>query len=176
MYVQRMAARKGVLDMRTTKWLVATALIITAAATAASLAYSPAFADVHGGDRWAAGQGFSNRSIKGFWGYSTSYSALLPPLLPEPASGTALGRVYFDGEGGCSVRFWGNVNGQTNTAQSSSCSYTVNADGTGSSEASFPGTPFAGPIRLVFIIVDDGRELRMMNTESIVSTATARRQ
>ena len=140
------------------------------------LAQSTATADSAERERAEIGRSFSARTIKGYWGFSTSFSMLLPPLLPEAMPGTGLGRLYFDGNGGCSVTLWANVNGETNPSRSSTCRYAVNSDGTGSSEAVFEGLPLQGPISIVFVIVDDGREIRAMNDKSIVSTFTARRQ
>ena len=82
----------------------------------------------------------------------------------------------FDGNGGCLVSSIGNVNGQSIPSTSSSCSYSVNADGTGVSEAVFPGTPIADPIPIAFVITDGGDEFRAVVTKFIVGTFTARRQ
>jgi hypothetical protein len=120
---------------------------------------------------------FSARSIKGSYGFSTNgFGMVLPPSVPAPIPAADLGRIVFDGDGGCSISLTANFNGQMTTAQSATCTYTVNADGTGTNSATFPGTPLVGPIPLVFVIVDDGREIRLLTTGSIVSTITARRQ
>jgi hypothetical protein len=128
--------------------------------------------DHRGGGR----RDFSNWSIKGHWGYNSSFGQLLPPTVPEPLPFVGMGRIYFDGRGGCEVSALGNLNGQTIPSTSSSCTYSVNPDGTGTSDAVFPGTPISGPIPVAFVIVDGGREIRFMNTKYIVGTFTARRQ
>jgi hypothetical protein len=120
--------------------------------------------------------GFSNRSIRGAWGYNSSFGVLLPPIVPERTPFVGMGRIVFDGNGGCVVAAQGNLDGQTIPSTSSSCRYTVNADGTGTSEAVFPGTPIPGPLPVSFVIVDHGKEIRFMNTRYIVATFTARRQ
>ena len=126
------------------------------------------------------GNSFSNRSIKGYYGYNSSYSVLVAtgpnqPVVPAlPFAG--MGRIFFDGQGGCTVSSIGNLNGQSVPATSSSCVYTVNPDGTGTSEATFPGTPIADPIPIAFVITDGGDELRVLLTKFIVGTFTARRQ
>jgi len=127
-----------------------------------------------------AGSGFSNRSLKGFYGYNSSYGLLVAtgpnqPVVP-PLPFTGMGRIYFDGQGGCKVSATGNLNGQSLPSTSSSCAYTVNPDGTGTSEATFPGTPIAEPIPIAFVITDGGDELRALQTRFIVGTFTARRQ
>ena len=70
----------------------------------------------------------------------------------------------------------GNLNGQSIPSTSSSCVYSVNPDGTGTSEAVFPGTPIAEAIPIAFVITDGGDELRVLVTKFIVGTFTARRQ
>ena len=53
------------------------------------------------------GNGFSNRSIKGYYGYNSSFSMLVAtgpnqPVVPAlPFAG--MGRIFFDGQGGCTV-------------------------------------------------------------------------
>src|SRR4029078_5400379 len=85
------------------------------------------------------GHGFSARTLKGYYGYNSSYSVLVAtgetqPVVPAlPFAG--MGRIYFDGQGGCRVSSIGNLNGQSIGSTSTSCSYTVNPDGTGTSEA-----------------------------------------
>jgi hypothetical protein len=57
-----------------------------------------------------------------------------------------------------------------------SCTYSVNPDGTGKSVAEFSGAPFNGPATVAFVIVDRNREIRFLNTNSVVAGFTARRQ
>jgi hypothetical protein len=126
------------------------------------------------------GHGFSARTLKGHFGFNSSFSLLVAsgpnqPVVPaQPFAG--MGRITFDGEGGCQVSSIGNVNGQAVPSTSTSCAYTVNADGTGTSEAVFPGTPIADPIPIAFVITDGGNEFRAVLTKFIVGTFTARRQ
>ena len=123
---------------------------------------------------------FSNKSLKGAYGFNSSFSMFvasgpnqpLDPALPF----ASMGRIVFDGKGGCTVSSIGNVNGQSVPSTSSSCSYIVNQDGTGTSEAVFPGTPIADPIPIAFVITDGGDEFHAVVTKFIVGTFTARRQ
>ena len=158
---------------RQVKWLAIGAIAVVTALGSLALAEQGGDEQDHrGGGR----REFSNWSIKGSWGYNSSFGLLLPPTVPEPLPFAGMGRMHFDGRGGCEVSALGNLNGQTIPSTSSSCTYTVNPDGTGSSEAVFPGTPISGPIPVAFVIVDGGREMRFMNTKYIVGTFTARRQ
>jgi hypothetical protein len=131
--------------------------------------------DGHGG-----GPGFSNRSLKGHYGFNSSYAALVATGPNQPVTPAlpfaSMGRISFDGEGGCVVSSIGNVNGQSIPSTSSSCSYSVNPDGTGTSTAVFPGTPIADPIPIAFVITDGGNEFHAVVTQFIVGTFTARRQ
>ena len=121
------------------------------------------------------GHGFSERSIKGHWGFNTEVSYLMPPAVPQPTPTAALGRIYLDGEGGCQVSNVVNIAGESQSFTSSSCTYSVEPDGTGKAEAVFPGAPIpSAPV--AFIIVDRGRELRFINTRYIVGSFTAHRQ
>jgi hypothetical protein len=159
--------------MHTVKWLVAAGLLVTLGFLAAVSVQSTAAAAEGGNDR-----SFSTHSIKGSYGFSTNgFGMVLPPSVPVPIPAADLGRIVFDGAGGCSISLTVNFNGQSLNAQSATCTYTVNADGTGTNSATFPGTPLGGdPIPIVFVIVDEGREIRLLTTGSIVSTLTARRQ
>jgi len=126
------------------------------------------------------GHGFSNRSLKGAYGFNSSFSMFVAagpnqPVVPALPF-ASMSRIVFDGEGGCSVSSIGNVNGQSIPSTSSSCVYSVNPDGTGTSEAVFPGTPIADPIPIAFAITDGGDEFRALVTKFIVGTFTARRQ
>jgi len=152
-------------------------IFVVAALTAGT---SFAWQDRNDHDEGRNGHGFSVRSLKGYYGFNSSYSAFVATgpnqPLPAPLPFASMGRIYYDGEGGCQVTSIGNVNGQSIPSTSSSCTYTVNPDGTGTSEAVFPGTPIADPIPLAFVLTDGGNELRALVTKFIVGTFTARRQ
>ena len=132
------------------------------------------------GRRGGGGHGFNNRSLKGYYGFNSSFSMFVAsgpnqPIVPALPF-ASMGRIFFDGQGGCQVSSIGNVNGQSIPSTSSSCVYTVNPDGTGTSDAVFPGTPVADPIPIAFVITDGGDEFRAVVTKFIVGTFTARRQ
>jgi hypothetical protein len=121
------------------------------------------------------GHGFSERSIKGTWGFNTEVGYLLPPAVPQPTLSAAIGRVTFDGHGKCEVSNLVNLDGEEMFFTSSSCTYSVAPDGTGRADAVFPGAPIpSAPV--AFVIVDRGRELRFVNTKYVVGAFTARRQ
>lgn len=151
--------------------------VIAGAAVMASV--SLAWAE-HDDGNLGGEHGFSNRNLKGYYGFNTSYGVLVAsgPNRPEvPALPfVSMGRMFFDGEGGCMVSSIGNVNGQSTPSTSTSCTYSVNPDGTGTSEAVFPGTPIYDPIPIAFVITDGGNEFRAVATKFIVGTFTARRQ
>jgi hypothetical protein len=121
-----------------------------------------------------AKQAFSARSIEGRWGFSGEFGMIVPPAVAQPVPTAALGIVVFDGKGGCAVTSITNINGTiAGPLTSHTCTYSVNADGTGSSIAEFPGQP---PATVAFVIVDRNREIRFINTNAIVAGFTARRQ
>lgn len=119
---------------------------------------------------------FSNRSIKGSWGFSGGLAYGVPPGFPQPLPLVAVGRLIFDGVGGCSVENVVNVNGQASRFRSSSCRYAVTPDGMGTATADFPDAPVPGAVPVAFVITDHGREIRLINTNFLVASLTARRQ
>lgn len=102
---------------------------------------------------------------------------IVPPTGSQPVPTAALGTVVFDGNGGCVVTTTINVNGTIiGPLTSNTCTYSVNPDGTGKSVAEFSGAPFDGPSTVAFVIVDRNREIRFLNTNSVVAGFTAKRQ
>jgi hypothetical protein len=122
------------------------------------------------------GESFSNRTIKGHYGFNSSLGWLLPPAAPQAVPAAGMGRIVFDGEGHCEVTSVANFNGNVAQLASSSCSYSVDPSGMGSAEAVFPGASVPGPVDVSFVIVDRGWEIRFLNTTFILGTFTARRQ
>jgi hypothetical protein len=124
----------------------------------------------------AGGQRFDNRTVKGFWGFNSPVGYVVPPATPQPVPFVGLGRIFFDGEGGCAVQNVVNFSGQISRFKSATCHYSVTPDGFGTAEADFPDAPVPGPVPLAFIIVDHGRELRAIDTNFIVTSFSALRQ
>ena len=161
-------------------WWIRASIFVGVIAVAATLALAGTSFAWNERDAGSRGHGFSNRSLKGYYGFNSSFSMFVAtapnqPLVPALPF-ASMGRIFFDGEGGCTVSSIGNVNGQSIPSTSSSCTYSVNPDGTGTSAAVFPGTPIADPIPLAFVITDGGDEFRAVLTQFIVGTFTARRQ
>jgi hypothetical protein len=119
---------------------------------------------------------FSNETVKGAYAFNTSFGEIIPPAPQQPIPTAAAGRIVFDGEGNCQVLSILNANAQTTQVTSSSCTYSVDATGVGVSEATFPGAPFPGAVKVQFVIDDAGRELRFVVDNFIVGAFTARRQ
>lgn len=119
---------------------------------------------------------FTLKTIKGAWGFSGDGVLASPdPDHRLPVAG--IGIVTFDGEGGCDISGTNNLNGAALAVQSDFCTYTVNPDGTGTSEASFPamGSLPASEVPVSFVIVDEARELRLIQTAVVVSSFVAKR-
>jgi len=119
---------------------------------------------------------FSNRTVKGHYGFNSSLGWLLPPAAPQAVPAAGMGRITFDGDGSCQVTSVANFNGNVVHLASSSCTYSVGPDGMGTAEAVFPGAPVPGPVDVALVVVDRGREIRFLNTTFILGTFTARRQ
>ncbi len=159
--------------MKRNGFLVAGGGILLGAVVGTVVTARPLRAD---GDVDGAGRGFDERSVEGSWGFATEVGYLLPPAVPEATPTVGIGRIRFDGEGGCSVRNIVNIAGEKAQFDSASCTYSVGPDGFGQAEAVFPTSPIKEPLPVSFVILDRGRELRFINTKFLVSGFTARRQ
>jgi hypothetical protein len=146
------------------------ALLVVVAATAGLMFTARRSAASDSDDK-----GFSNASVQGHWGFGSSLGELVSGP-PQPLPTAAVGRIFFDGAGGCQVQSITNTNGVTVRLDSSQCTYHVDPDGFGTSEATFPGSPFPDPVPVAFVITDHGREIRFVVTKFIVGTFVAKRQ
>lgn len=119
--------------------------------------------------------GFNLGTFEGDWGFSGDGWLVTdaPPGIPI----AGVGIISFDGEGGCVVTGTTHLFGVVFDANSVACIYTVDPDGTGTSTAEFPPLPGIANnvISTAFVIVDDARELRLMQTSLIVSGFEAKR-
>ena len=86
------------------------------------------------GSTSASNKNFSERSLRGAWPFSASGTV-------GGAQAAAVGIITFDGAGACTTVARLNVGGAVSSLTSTTCSYTVNADGTGAITSTFPGLP-----------------------------------
>jgi hypothetical protein len=121
----------------------------------------------------AQAAGFTDKRIQGDWGFSAA-GTILPPALPAATPAAAVGIMAFDGMGGCSITDTINIGGTSASRTSTTCTYSVNPDGSGSLSALFPGDP--GPTPLSFVMVDNAKEIRFIRTDLGVASGVARRQ
>ena len=116
---------------------------------------------------------FTDESLEGVWGFSAA-GTIVPPAVPAATPAVAVGTMTFDGHGGCSIADTINIGGISASRTSTTCTYTVHADGTGSLSVVFPGDP--GPTPLAFVIVNDADEMRFIRTDLGVASGVAKRQ
>lgn len=118
-----------------------------------------------------ANGGFSTRTLRGVYGFSGSGS-LGGGTIPA----AVVGLNWFDRAGGC--RISGRLNtgtqidplGKVQILESQSCTYKVNADGTGSLDVTF-GPPFEVVLfHSDFVIVDDARQLQFVLSDQFGAT------
>lgn len=118
---------------------------------------------------------FGNDDLDDSWGLSASGTITAEGLQFPPGTPLiAVGRVAFDGGGGCTVIDQLNIGGiilpdptsfRTTTGDGS-CTYTVNSDGTGFMSMTFgPSQPLPGTIDITFVLVDDDA-LRFITTNT----------
>jgi hypothetical protein len=122
----------------------------------------------------AAG-GFSAKSLKGVYGFSGSGT-----IAGIPAA--VAGLNSFDRAGGCDITAKLNVGGSVSSLTTATCTYAVNADGTGSLDVTFneafpslPGIEFHSD----FVIVDGGKEVHAVLSDNLgvtVATSISKRQ
>ncbi len=145
------------------------ALLIVAALVVRSMATSPVVADDEDDEV------FTNESIEGRWG-SSIQGTILPPFAPPATPAAAVGILNFDGVGGCSITDTVNIGGTViGPRTSTTCTYSVNPDGTGTFSVAFPGDP--GPTPISFVIVNKAKEIRTIRTDNVaVAAGVAKRQ
>lgn len=100
---------------------------------------------------------FSNRSLKGTYGFAGSGT-----LVGGTVQAAVVGLNSFDRAGGCRITARINAFGAVTPVSSTSCSYSVNPDGTGSLKVIFDVPLLAGPFTSDFVIVDNANEIRFV--------------
>jgi hypothetical protein len=117
---------------------------------------------------------FSVRTLKRTYGLSGSGT-----LLGGTVQAAIVGVNSFNRAGGCAISAQINAFGTVTPVSSTSCSYTVNPDGTGVLRVTFDTPPYTGPFRSDFVIVDNAKEIRFMLSDQsggTVATGVAKRQ
>lgn len=119
------------------------------------------------------GDGRTAQSLNGSWGFSAA-GTIVPPAVTSPVPAAAEGTMEFNGSGGCRVTDTLNVGGTPSTRVSTSCHYSVAADGRGKLTAEFPDEP--APVPLAFVLVRHGSEFRFIRADAVVASGVADRQ
>ncbi len=118
-----------------------------------------------------ADEQFTARSLRGTFGFSGAGT-----LLGFPAA--VVGLTKFDGAGSCVITAHLNLGGTVQPLSSTSCSYTVNHDGSGSQDITFAG-PF-GPFRSDLVIVSGNKEIQFILSDGFggktVASGVSKRQ
>jgi hypothetical protein len=120
-----------------------------------------------------ASGGFSVRSLRGVYGFSGT-GTLGGGTIPA----AVVGFNYFDRAGGCEIRARLNTGtridptGAVQVLNSTSCTYSVEPDGSGSLDVMFE-PPFAAPFHSDFVIVDGARELQFVLSDPFGATVAS---
>jgi hypothetical protein len=132
---------------------------------------------------------FSDATIRGSWGFHAFGNNTNSNQVAPGASIVAVGRIIYDGRGGCEVRDTINLD-TTGTGirvpdigisrVSSGCDYHTNPDGSGAVHIIFDGPGAHGAIddvHLAFMIEDNGDAMRLIRTDQVaIAQGTSTRQ
>lgn len=155
-------------------------------AGACALVVSSAFAD-------PGSREFSDRTIRGNWGFTATgnFVAPVPGRCPglganaiaPPCDFLAVGIFSFDGEGQCSINVRMGIDGLTmpphgqgaasTDAPGGACVYEVNEDGTGVILQNMPNEP---TVTLDFVITDRKKEIRFVRRDVLMVEGVMKRQ
>jgi hypothetical protein len=117
-------------------------------------------------------ESFSDKSLRGAYGFN-AHGFLAGGAVPA----SAMGRNVYDGHGGCESESRLNAGGTVLALTSLSCTYTVNADGTGVQETTFS----AGIFTTHFVLVDHAKEFLFIVSDTAqpgqtIASGVAKRQ
>ena len=115
----------------------------------------------------SAKEGFSDKSVKGTYGFNVE--SWLPVDPPTPVA--IVGVITFDCSGGCNVTNILNDNGTSlGFRDSTFCVYAVRNDGIGEIELTFVPASTTPTTFLAFAITDGGKQLLNISTQNSVAT------
>jgi hypothetical protein len=119
-----------------------------------------------------AERGFSNKSIQGTWAFSATGT------LPYSADGpfALAGLVTFEKAEQCFMTLTINAAGTSWDSTSDTCTFGVNADGTGSLRAEFVSGAVSFPPLSLFFVIVDRKEILAIRTDTVVAAGILRRQ
>ena len=112
----------------------------------------------------------SNRTLSGHYGCSVQGVLLNIPGLPPEATFVGVTTSHFDGKGNLTGTEHVVVNGTSFNPgwDTNSGTYSVNPDCTGTAVVDTPNSPV--PLKLYFVIVDNGKEFReVLNSDALLS-------
>lgn len=130
---------------------------------------------------WGQATGFSNASLSGQWGFSTTGTAPQPDDDDGSTSGAVgIGIMTFDGNGNCTLRELNNVGGTSAYRNAIACTYLVNPDGSGVILPQYTGQPAPAQLAFVLFINPDGsgtvNELRFIRIDEEAVSGVAKPQ
>ena len=121
-----------------------------------------------------AAHGFTNKSIQGTWVFLAT--GMFPSLGSPDKSFALAGLSTFGRRDQCSLMFTINAGGTSWGASSTTCTFSVQEDGTGVLNAAFEHGPVTfPPLALFFVIVNDD-EMLAIRTDGVVASGMFRRQ
>lgn len=112
----------------------------------------------------------SNRTLRGHYGYASEGVLIDNPGLPKTAPFRSIGMTHFDGHGNLTWLERTVINGKLLNSDwtAASGTYAVNANCTGTAVVVTPNSPV--PLNLVFIVVNQGKEVDTILDSNAIST------
>ena len=120
---------------------------------------------------------FTSESIRGTWAFSAT--GTFPPSTDAPAPTTSfalVGLLTFERNDQCAMTFTINAGGQSWTSLSDTCTFSVQADGTGVLNATLVPGVFPFPPLVLFFVIVNHDEIFAIRTDPVVASGVLHRQ
>ena len=115
-----------------------------------------------------------SKSIRGTWAFAATGTLPTPSAPPTPFA--LVGLLTFERNDQCAMTFTINAGGQSWTSLADTCTFSVQADGTGVLQATLvPGLSPFPPLVLFFVIVHHD-EMFAIRTDPVVASGVLHRQ
>ena len=123
-----------------------------------------------------AQQDFTSESIRGTWAFSVTGTVPTPSAAAPTAPFALVGLLTFERNDQCSMTFTINAGGQSWNSLSDTCTFSVQADGTGVLTATLVPGSFPFPPLVLFFVIVHHDEMFAIRTDPVVASGVLHRQ